>query len=72
MPARAIDVSKDGVMVEAEKSIPIGTLLVVYTAQGAVVGRGSVRHCAPKGMNYLIGLYLPYIKKDATRQLTHD
>lgn len=57
--AHAVDTSEFGVRVEAEKSVPSGTLVVVYTPQGVVVGRGSVRHSTPKGWNYLIGLYLP-------------
>ena len=59
MPARSVDISKFGVLVEVERSIPTGTIVVVYTTQGAVVGRGSVRHSTPKGLNYLVGLYLP-------------
>ncbi|HKW96864.1 MAG TPA: hypothetical protein VJN43_03980 [Bryobacteraceae bacterium] len=57
--ARAIDVSKFGIQVESEKSIPTGTLVYVYTAQFTPISRASVRHCAPKGMNYRIGLYMP-------------
>jgi hypothetical protein len=59
MPARAVNASKVGALVEVERPIPTGTILVIYTTQGLVVGRGNVRHCTPKGMNYLIGLYLP-------------
>jgi len=59
VPARTVDISKFGVRVEVERSIPTGTIVVVYTPQGMVVGRGSVRHCTPKGLNYLVGLYLP-------------
>jgi hypothetical protein len=57
--ARAVDVSKYGVQVESEKSIPTGTVVFVYTAQFTPISRASVRHCAPKGMNYRIGLYMP-------------
>ncbi|MBZ5596297.1 MAG: hypothetical protein LAP39_28965 [Acidobacteriia bacterium] len=59
VPARAVDMSKLGLLVEAEKSIQSGTIVDVYTAQGVVVGRGSVRHSTPKGLNYFIGLYIP-------------
>ena len=58
-PARVVDASKFSVLVEAETAIPTGTIVVVYTPQGVMVGRGSVRHCTPKGLNYLVGLYLP-------------
>jgi hypothetical protein len=59
VPARSVDISKFGVLVEVERSIPTGTLVAVCTTQGVVVGRGSIRHCRPKGLNYLVGLYLP-------------
>lgn len=57
--ARAVNQSKFGLMIEAERSIPSGTVVTVQTPQGLMVGRGTVRHCESKGMNYLIGLYLP-------------
>ena len=57
--ARAVDVSKVGVQVESEKAIPTGTIVNVYSAQFAPIGRASVRHCTPKGMDYTIGLYMP-------------
>ena len=59
VPARTVDSSKFGVLVEVERSIPTGTVVAVFTTQGVVVGRGSVRHSTPKGLNYLVGLYLP-------------
>jgi len=59
VPTRTVDISKFGVLVEVERSIPTGTIVAVYTTQGVVVGRGSVRHCTPKGLNYFVGLYLP-------------
>ncbi len=57
--ARGIDRSKFGILVEAEKPIPTGTLVSVETGNFTVVGRASVRHCSPNGMNYRIGLYMP-------------
>jgi len=59
VPTRTVDISKFGVLVEVERSIPTGTIVAVYTTQGVMVGRGSVRHCTPKRLNYLVGLYLP-------------
>jgi len=56
---RAADLSKFGMQVESERAIPTGTVVLIYTAQGGVVGRASVRHCVPVGMNYKVGLYLP-------------
>ena len=57
--ARGINRSKLGILVEAERPIPTGTLVSVETANFTVVGRASVRHCSPNGMNYRIGLYMP-------------
>jgi hypothetical protein len=57
--ARGIDRSKFGILVEAERPISTGTLVSVETANFTVVGRASVRHCSPNGMNYRIGLYMP-------------
>ncbi len=57
--ARAIDVSKFGVLVEAESSIPSGTIVCVQSSNFTMIGRGSVRHCTPRGLNYKIGLFMP-------------
>ena len=59
VPARTVNISKFGVLVEVERSIPTGTIVAVSTTQGVVVGRGSIRHCSPNGLNYLVRLYLP-------------
>jgi hypothetical protein len=57
--ARAIDVSKFGVLVEAESPIPSGTIVCVQSSNFTMIGRASVRHCTPKGLSYKIGLYMP-------------
>jgi len=57
--ARAVDVSKFGLQVESEKAIAAGTIVNVYSAHFAPIGRASVRQCTPKGMDYRIGLYMP-------------
>jgi hypothetical protein len=57
--ARGINRSKFGILVEAEKPIPTGTVVSVERANFTVVGRASVRHCTPNGLNYRIGLYMP-------------
>jgi hypothetical protein len=57
--ARAVDASKFGVLVEAEASIPSGTIVCVQTASFTILGKASVRHCTPKGLSYKIGLYMP-------------
>jgi hypothetical protein len=57
--ARAIDVSKFGIQVESERAIATGTVVNVFTANFSPIGRASVRHCTPKGMDYRLGLYMP-------------
>jgi hypothetical protein len=57
--ARAIDLSKFGVLVEAESPIPSGTIVCVQSSNFTMIGRASVRHCTPKGLSYKIGLYMP-------------
>ncbi|HXI42857.1 MAG TPA: hypothetical protein VNH83_22935 [Bryobacteraceae bacterium] len=57
--ARAIDVSKFGVLLEAESPIPSGTVVSVQSSNFTMIGRASVRHCVPKGLNYRIGLFMP-------------
>jgi hypothetical protein len=57
--ARAVDVSKFGVLVEAESAIPSGTIVCVQSSNFTMIGRASVRHCTPKGLSYKIGLYMP-------------
>lgn len=57
--ARALDVSKFGMLVEAESSIPSGTIVSVQSSNFTMIGRASVRHCTPKGLSYKIGLFMP-------------
>ena len=56
--ARAIDISRFGMLVEAEKAIAPGTLVSVQT-NATVIGKACVRHCTPKGAKYRIGLHMP-------------
>jgi len=57
--ASLVNKSNFGILVEAERPIATGTLVSVERANFAVMGRASVRHCTPKGLNYRIGLYMP-------------
>ena len=57
--ARAVDVSKFGILVEAESAIAGGTIISVQSKNFTMIGRASVRHCTPKGLNFRIGLYMP-------------
>lgn len=58
LQARAIDISKFGMLVETEKPIRSGTVVSVQT-NSAIVGKACVRHCTPKGAKFRIGLHLP-------------
>lgn len=55
---RAIDISRFGMLVEAEKAIAPGTLVSVQT-NSMMIGKACVRHCTPKGARYRIGLHMP-------------
>jgi hypothetical protein len=56
--ARAVDISKFGLLVEAERPITPGTSISVQT-NSITLGTACVRHCTPKGLNYRIGLHMP-------------
>jgi PilZ domain len=58
LPARAVDISKMGMMVEAERSIAPGTVISVQR-NSTTLGSACVRHCTPKGLKYRIGLHMP-------------
>jgi hypothetical protein len=55
---QALDVSRFGMLVEAERAIPPGTFITVQTTS-TILGRACVRHCTPKGLKYRIGLHMP-------------
>ena len=56
--SRALDMSKYGLLLEVEREIPLGVVVLIGT--GAVLyGRGCVRHCTPNGERYLVGLNTP-------------
>jgi hypothetical protein len=55
---RALDVSKFGMLVEADRPISPGTTISVQT-NSATLGSACVRHCTPSGIKYKIGLHMP-------------
>ena len=55
---RAIDVSKFGMLVEADRPIAPGTTISVQTSS-VMLGSACVRHCTPSGFRYKIGLHMP-------------
>jgi hypothetical protein len=62
--ARAMDISKFGMLVEAEGPVAPGAVVSVE-AKATTLGRGCVRHCTPCGAAYRIGLHMP----DRTKSL---
>jgi hypothetical protein len=58
LPARAIDISRFGMLVEAERAIAPGTFISVQTTS-STLGKACVRHCTPQGLKYRIGLHMP-------------
>jgi hypothetical protein len=58
LQAWALDISRFGMLVEAERAIAPGTFIQVQTTS-TILGRACVRHCTPKGMKYRIGLHMP-------------
>jgi hypothetical protein len=56
--ARAMDISKFGMLVEAEGPVAAGALVTVEE-KTTTLGRGCVRHCTPCGIAYRIGLHMP-------------
>ena len=57
--ARALDVSKAGILAEAERPVPTGIVVELQTPNSTILGRACVRHCTSKGAKYWIGLYVP-------------
>ena len=56
--AHAVDVSRFGILVEAERAIAAGTVISVQM-NATMLGKACVRHCTPKGIKYRIGLHMP-------------
>ena len=56
--ARAMDISKFGLLVETERALEAGAVVSVQT-NSAMLGCGCVRHCTPNGLKYRIGMHMP-------------
>jgi len=56
--ARAINISRFGLLVEAERPIVPGTAISVHV-NSAILGKACVRHCTATGTKYRIGLHMP-------------
>ena len=53
---KAIDRSKSGLMLETTDPIETSTFVQVQVERYGLVGMACVRHCARKGLRYVVGL----------------
>jgi len=58
LSAHAMDMSKFGMLVEAERALEPGTVVSVET-NTAMLGIACIRHCTPNGVKYRIGMHVP-------------
>jgi hypothetical protein len=58
LSAHAMDMSKFGMLVEAERAIEPGTVVSVET-NAVMLGSACVRFCTPNGLKYRIGMHVP-------------
>jgi PilZ domain len=59
IPARGINMSRSGALVEADEPVVIGSLVSVKVNRLGLTGSASVRHCTVKGAKFRIGLFFP-------------
>jgi hypothetical protein len=59
IPARGINMSRSGALVEADEPVLIGSMVAVKVNRLGLTGSASVRHCTVKGAKFRIGLYFP-------------
>jgi len=59
IPARGINMSRSGALVEAEEPVAIGSVVSVKVNKLGLMGSASVRHCTVKGGRFRIGLHFP-------------
>jgi hypothetical protein len=59
IPARSINMSKSGALVEAEIPIELNAVVYVKATELGLMGGATVRHCTPRGHKFRIGLYFP-------------
>ena len=58
LSAHAMDMSKFGMLVEAERALEAGAVVSVET-NTAMLGIACIRHCTPNGLKYRIGMHVP-------------
>ncbi len=59
IPARGINMSRSGALVETEEPVVIGSVVAVKVNKLGLMGSASVRHCTVKGGRFRIGLHFP-------------
>jgi hypothetical protein len=59
IPARTINMSKSGALVETAAPIAMANMVYVKVGKLGLMGLASVRHCTVKGSKFRIGLYFP-------------
>jgi hypothetical protein len=59
IPARGINMSRSGALVETEEPVVIGSVVSVKVNKLGLMGSASVRHCTVKGGRFRIGLHFP-------------
>lgn len=59
IPARGINMSRSGALVEAEEPVAIGSVVSIKVNKLGLMGSASVRHCTVKGGRFRIGLHFP-------------
>jgi hypothetical protein len=59
IPARSINMSKSGALVEAYEPIALANMVCVKVGNLGLMGMASVRHCTVRGPKFRIGLYFP-------------
>jgi hypothetical protein len=59
IPARGINMSRSGALVEAAEPVGIGSVVSVRVNKLGLMGTASVRHCTVKGAKFRIGLHFP-------------
>ncbi|SRR5579864_5022948 len=59
IPARGINMSRSGALVETEEPVSIGTVVSIKVNKLGLMGSASVRHCTEKAGRYRVGLHFP-------------
>jgi hypothetical protein len=59
IPARGINMSRSGALVETEEPVGIGAVVSIKVNKLGLMGSASVRHCTGKGGRFRIGLHFP-------------